>query len=329
MDKVKDTLRITADSLLGCKGKEVVVGWSGGGDSTALVLLLVESGAKVTALHVDHGWRESRDDVERLGALLESFGVEVVYREVDGKRDSNREGHARQKRYEAYGDFLKTHPSDFIFLAHNRDDQIETMVMRKMMSSGWRGLCGIREEAEIFDVKVRRPLLDVPGQSLRHYLSRKRIVWVEDPSNSDTTILRNRIRHEILPKMRAEEPGFEESLLKLRKEALLRCQLLDSHVSSLLSESKFNTTTSPSLVISRNKLRQVDRDLLVHFLQKVWGLLLGPGKIPGRRHVVSIEEWLSADGVGGLDLNGVRLERRKKNLTFKAVMPCRANSMKK
>jgi tRNA(Ile)-lysidine synthase len=98
--------------------------------------------------------------------------------------------------------------------AHTRDDQAETVLFRELRGSGTRGLAGLAAESE-----TRRPLLHFSRADVSDYVCQAGVEWVDDPSNLDTAFARNRLRHEIIPAMRAIRPRIEQDLVELGDRA--------------------------------------------------------------------------------------------------------------
>lgn len=92
-----------------------------------------------------------------------------------------------------------------VVTAHTRDDQVETVVMRLLRDTGVRGLAGMLAASA-----VRRPLLEVPRTEVAAYAAAKGIAFIEDPSNRDLRHQRNRVRHEFLPALERQAPGFSD-----------------------------------------------------------------------------------------------------------------------
>ena len=101
-----------------------------------------------------------------------------------------------------------------VVTAHTRDDQVETVLIRALRESGPRGLAGLCAASPI-----RRPFLEVSRGRLREWAEAHAVEWIEDPSNADLRYRRNRVRHELLPALRASRPGFDEELLAIARRA--------------------------------------------------------------------------------------------------------------
>jgi tRNA(Ile)-lysidine synthase len=188
-------------------GTRVLVALSGGADSVALLLLLRELErdgvlAVAGAAHLNHQLRgaEADEDEAFCAALAARVGVPFVAERVDVAaracaQKRSIEDAARAVRY----DFLERAADGLsaavIAVAHTREDQAETFLLRLLRGSGTRGLAAIQPRAG----RVVRPLLDVARQDLRAYLASSGQPFREDASNADVAIPRNRVRHELIP----------------------------------------------------------------------------------------------------------------------------------
>jgi len=204
-------------------GGRVLVALSGGADSVALVHILreLESAGDLTVAglaHFNHQLRGAESDEDEafcrdIAAAL-ALPIEVGCDDVRARaRAQHRsiEDAARAARYaflEAAAGRLK---ADVIAVAHSRDDQAETFLLRLLRGAGPRGLAGIRPRAG----RVIRPLLDVPRADLRRYAGEQGLAFREDSSNRDLSVPRNRVRHELLPYLEREfSPGVTAVLAR-------------------------------------------------------------------------------------------------------------------
>ena len=211
-------------------GGRVLVALSGGADSVALVHLAKELDQRgdltlAGAAHLHHGLRGDAADedfafCERLAGRL---GITFVSDRVDvaalaRKERRSIEDAARLARYAFLEDAARDVSAEAIATAHTADDQAETFLLRILRGSGTRGLGAIRPRIG----RVIRPLLDVRRDELRRYLADRHEGFREDASNADVAILRNRIRHELLPLI---ESRFSSGITDvLGREALLAQQ---------------------------------------------------------------------------------------------------------
>ena len=193
--------------------KRWLVGVSGGADSVALLHLLVARGfARLIVCHLDHGLRgrASTGDASFVQRLAAKLGVEFVSTRVDvarrtGERGESLETAARHARHEFFAECAGKFRCPRILLGHHADDQAETVTWNLLRGS--RGLKGMREEQVMAvggrQLAIFRPLLRVPGRELRDWLVARKLAWREDASNAECDVIRNRLRHEILPLMGA------------------------------------------------------------------------------------------------------------------------------
>ena len=205
------------------------LGYSGGLDSSVLLHVLAdlrgELGFGLSAVHVHHGlsvnadnWAEQcRQTCIRLGVPLTLSRVEVV---VDAH---GLEAAARAARYRAYAE----QDTDYIVLAHHRDDQVETLLFRLLRGAGVHGLAAMAEERETGSGTILRPLLAVARASLRDYARDHGIVAVDDESNADTALTRNWLRHEVLPQLERRFPAARPVLARTAAQLAESAGLLD------------------------------------------------------------------------------------------------------
>ena len=198
---------------------------SGGSDSVALAFLLTKGGKKKNAaqrfvvLHVDHGLRrESKEEYRFVRALAKRLGLPFkgTHATVTRRRGESMEMAARRVRLAFFAHCMKTLKLDAVATGHNMDDVAETFLMKLRRAS----LCGLRETSEAEGVRFVRPLLGCRDAELRAYLEKYGESWREDASNGDTSIERNRVRHEVVPFLeKTLDPHLVEHLFVLSRRA--------------------------------------------------------------------------------------------------------------
>jgi len=307
---------------------ELAVGWSGGADSTALLLALKAHGHRVQAWHVDHCWRDtSADEAIRLAekaaewkipfmsARLKDASDKVVLGAVPPGRSS--EAEARKGRYAQFQRWSSQTGLTTLCLAHHRDDQAETVCMRLLQGAGPAGCRGMRRERQMGDLRIVRPLLHLSGQQLRQALIIAGVDWYEDPSNVDMSIWRNRIRHRLFPAM--AKPGIspEELFLRWQRQACRVVGSLDEVADDVLG--KLSVTDDNGLCLPWKIWTGVSPSVRARLLQRLMVQLLGEGVTPGRRHIKLVESWTGRNGGGGLDLSRCRLYRERGRLHLQPV----------
>lgn len=216
-------------------GDRVVCGVSGGADSMALLWCLrslaPELSITVSAAHFNHRLRgeESDRDEAFVRAFCAAHGIALTVGAAEpGAYTAGQsiETAARAQRY-AFFDGLNC---ERLATAHSADDNTETVLQHFLRGSGLRGLCGIPPRRG----RYVRPLLSVSRAQILDYLQKQQLAWVEDSTNATDDCLRNRLRHQVLPLLRAEAPDLSRRITGLT--ALLRAddRLLDSQAAALL-----------------------------------------------------------------------------------------------
>jgi tRNA(Ile)-lysidine synthase len=220
------SLAIERGRLFGA-GDRVGVGVSGGADSVALLLLLEglrdRLGIALAVLHFNHQLRDAESDADEkfVAAFAAGRGLDFLAGRGDvagaaRTQGWNLEDAARRLRYAFFSAAVRTGSVTHVAVAHTADDQAETVLSRLVRGTGPAGL------AAIYPVKghVIRPLLEVRRSELREYLERLGQPWREDASNLDTTRLRARLRHQVLPVIERElQPAIVEHLCRLAQMA--------------------------------------------------------------------------------------------------------------
>ena len=210
------------------------VALSGGADSCALLLASAKQWpGQVRAIHVHHGLQTTADAfASHCQTLCELLGVPLVVTRVNAHHVSGEspEDAARQARYQAYAQVLKTHwggTIQDIALAQHADDQVETVLLALSRGAGLPGLSAMPTLAERGGLRIHRPWLDVPAQQLRDWLVQEGVTWVDDPTNQDERYTRNRIRHQLLPVIEKAFPSFRQTFGRSARHAAQAQTILD------------------------------------------------------------------------------------------------------
>jgi tRNA(Ile)-lysidine synthase len=229
MSPIASTIRLIAQE----SPTAVLVGFSGGMDSTALLHLLANDASVRTrglrAVHVHHGLHPDADAwAQHCLQVCAALGIacDVVRVTVERDRGLGPEAAARQARRHAFAQALGANES--LALAQHRDDQAETFLLRALRASGPDGLGSMRPWRRFAAGWMWRPLLDTPHEVLLGYARTNGLVWIEDPSNADIALDRNFLRHRVLPLLRERWPQADA--------AFARAAALAAESSDLLGE---------------------------------------------------------------------------------------------
>lgn len=217
MHAAADLERILDAGLSAIPPAPIAVALSGGLDSTVLLhALSVLPAARqrgLRAIHVDHGLHAQSSDWGRHCARISqrcAVPLQVIAVDVDRDGGLGLEAAARAARYAAFATALAE--GEILALAHHRDDQTETVLLKLLRGAGPEGLGAMRTLRQLGQAWAWRPLLEVPRSVLRRHADQAGLDWVEDPSNDDTRIERNFLRHEVLPILRKRWPRADASI---------------------------------------------------------------------------------------------------------------------
>jgi tRNA(Ile)-lysidine synthase len=192
-------------------GQSVLVGFSGGLDSTVLLhatsRVVSGAGLGLAALHVHHGLSRHADAwAASCSEFCASLGIPIAVRrvEVPARSGEGLEAAARRQRHKALAD----QPADWVLLAHHADDQAETVLHNLFRGSGVRGAAAMPEARG----RTLRPLLGLGRAALFEYAQTHGLRWIEDESNADLRYTRNFLRREIIPVIESRFPRASEQL---------------------------------------------------------------------------------------------------------------------
>jgi tRNA(Ile)-lysidine synthase len=218
-------------------GSTVLAAVSGGPDSTALVRALAalrqRLGFVLAACVVDHGIRPvevTAVEIAFVRRICAGLEIELIEKAVPPGECARRarasrrslEEEARNLRHSLLREAGRGVGAAAIALGHTQDDVVETLLMRVLQGSDVHGLRGIPARRGPF----LRPMLGCSRKQVLEYLAYLRQPWCDDPSNSDTGFLRNRVRHRLVPVLDAEFPGFRTGLLVLASKLTLAGDLV-------------------------------------------------------------------------------------------------------
>ena len=240
---------------------------SGGADSVSLLLSLaaIFSSDLLRVITVNHGIRskeESGGDAAFVSDLCKKLGVECKTFEIQsGKilkiaksQKKSVEEVARAFRYEAFESFIEEEHLAFLCLAHNQNDQCETVLMRFLQGSGIESMGGI----ERVRGKYVRPLLDIPRAEIEAYLIEKNQSWCTDSTNSDSAYFRNKIRNVLVPVLNENFTGWQNAVLSGVKKAVADEAFLDSCLDTAQKNYQLLEGSSSQNIASLN-IVQLDR----------------------------------------------------------------------
>lgn len=253
-----------------------LLAFSGGLDSTVLLHLLAGLRQRhdlppLRALHVSHGLQAvAAQWPGHCAAVCAALGVPYRSVTVQVAAQASVEQAARQARYAALAAELG--PGEVLLTAQHADDQVETVFFRLLRGAGVRGLAGMPAQRAFAGGHVLRPLIGCARGELERYARAHQLRWVDDPSNADTRLSRNYLRHVVLPRLREHWPALDGNLQRtarqLREADELLGELAEQDLASarLAPESPWQALPSLLLAPLRELSEARQRNALRHFL---------------------------------------------------------------
>ncbi|MGL1933054.1 MAG: tRNA lysidine(34) synthetase TilS [Desulfotalea sp.] len=301
-------------------GDVIVVGVSGGSDSTALLHLLIELNMDlvVKVIYIDHDLRptETGEEVSFVKSQTQKLGADFFYAKVDVKTFSKEQGisteeAARILRYQEFRKLRDKTGAKFIAVGHNSDDQVEEFLIRLLRGSGRKGLAGM----SVVNNDIIRPVLSFSKKELQKYLIDKGIHHCEDSSNSEPIYLRNKVRLNLLPKLKEYNPSIKENLLNLGKilteEEKLLNELTQQSLKKCTVSSPDKHKTTVILDIFNNEATAIKRRIVENICWQI-------GNKPSFKNIEKIR-LLAGNGENGKTLHlsqGLRVVKQQGELLF-------------
>ena len=231
------------------QGSRVIVGFSGGADSVALLSFLYELqqelDLKLLACHINHQLRgdEAQRDEEFCRKFCAERGIELhVFREdiASAAKQAGKsiEEYAREVRYERFQQLCSSE-KDRIATAHNANDLAETILFHVARGTGIKGLIGIPAVRG----NIIRPLLFCSREQIEAYCNEKALPFVTDSSNLSDEFSRNRLRHHVVPQLELVNPSFVKSAARLSKQATLEEDYLQKRLEQELAQMQLSENT--------------------------------------------------------------------------------------
>jgi len=275
---MENRIRKILDEECGIRQNDtVIIGVSGGADSVCLLSIMYKLGFQVVIAHFDHELRESsKDDLKFVKNLSRNLGLQFELGMADVKsyaiqeRKSIEEA-ARILRYKFLIQTAQSYNSKFVVVAHNADDQVETVLMHFIRGSGLNGLIGMRPKTIIeefhSDIFIIRPMLSVWRNEIEDYLRLNNLDFCFDETNLDSKFTRNKIRNDLIPLLSVMFPNIKNKVLNTANILMGDQDIIQSQVDqawkNIVDESKpeiirmmRDDFLSASLGIQRQLLRK-------------------------------------------------------------------------
>lgn len=262
-----------------------LLAFSAGGDSTALLFLLQESGISFDIAIIDYGLREqSKEEVAYAKALADKYNFKCYIHNAQQIK-TNFEANARKIRYDFFETLIQKHNYKTLLTAHHLGDRFEWMLMQFCKGAGCVELAGMRTKTVRQNYTLYRPLLHVDKQELLNYLHVNKIKYFEDQSNEDTKYTRNTFRHNYTkPLLSKYLQGIKKSFAYIDEDVNTLVQ--DVAVKNINDLAYFKKTAT-----QRNNIYTIDKYLksLNHLMSASEKQLLQQGQtvVVGRKYIVT------------------------------------------
>lgn len=329
-DRVLQT--ITEHKLIN-EGDTLIVGASGGPDSQFLIHILNnlrrELGFDMVLAHLNHLHRkEAIDDEKLVKETAEKLGLKFYSRsssmdDLAKKLKISSEDAGRRLRYEFFDDLASNFTDSKIAVAHNKDDQAETVLMRIIRGTGLDGLRAMDYKSG----NIIRPILNIRKSEILSYLDMNNISYAIDHTNFENDYTRNKVRLDIIPALCEINPNVIESLFKLSMIARDDLSILDKVVDEQFNEiARIN---KKKIIFDKDKFENTDPAILRRILRKSVEILKGDIKNFSKENLDDFLNIISLDNGKVLIKDDVSLrksykyyvleESKKKDKTSKEI----------
>jgi len=215
------------------QNKTVIAAFSAGPDSCCLALILNKLKEKynlnIILAYFNHGWRkEANDEEEFTKNFAQKLNLKYIIQKAPKEAEKTEEK-ARELRYIFLENAAKENNSDVVFLAHNKNDNVETIIYRIIKGTSIKGTRAIQEKREIYF----RPLLNIEKKEILKYLKENNQKYMIDNSNEETKYKRNYIRKEILPLFEKINPNYLNSINNFAKMCILAQDIIDDKINEI------------------------------------------------------------------------------------------------
>jgi len=286
--------------------QKVLVGVSGGPDSVCLLHILTdlqnELHIDLHVAHLDHGLRgtDSEADAAYVADIAASLGIpsSIEKRDIPAYQTENRislEEAAREVRYAFLAEVAHSVGADIVAVGHTANDHIETVLLHIVRGTGTKGLIGLKPLTTWpysgNNLTLIRPLLEINRKEIHEYCRLHQLSPREDASNLSFTLLRNRIRHELIPLLQRYNPQVSEAILRLSSIAADDISLLDKASDKIWN--KIIIELENSIIISKKEFLELPGSLKRHILRLSIEKLVGNLKDIETRHIEEIIDTLN------------------------------------
>lgn len=304
----------------------ILVAISGGADSVALLrgLLQLREPLRLTlrAAHLNHQLRgaDANADADWVSALCRQHeipcDVEVAsIRQLAEETRRGLEETARDSRYEFLRATATRHGCDVVAVAHTADDQAETVLHHILRGTGLTGLRGMEWSRSLGDsTRLIRPMLAIWRTEVEQFLAELGQDFRQDATNQDVSLTRNRLRHDLLPRLEQDfNPRVREHLCQLAEQAA-GCEEATRIAADTLLDAALLDHSDNVVRLRREALTQISRPLAREVFVRLWQRVNWPRQAMAFAHWDRLADFVQADQPAAIDLPGPVSVRRRANM---------------
>ncbi|MBU4304314.1 MAG: tRNA lysidine(34) synthetase TilS [Candidatus Omnitrophica bacterium] len=332
MDKLTAKFQavIRAERLF-CRRDRILIGVSGGPDSVCLLSLLLYLSKsyhfKLAVAHVNHCLRGKESDADELFVRklalkcgLPFFSVKEDVSKIAAGEKMSLEDAARKIRYDFFLRVCLQEKINKIALAHSRDDQAETVLMRILRGTGITGLCAMQRKSRLSGISIIRPLLDIEKKEILRYSKQHRLASRIDSSNLERDFFRNKVRLDVLPFLSKFNPQISQNLFHLGENAKEVEVFLQAEIDKAYAKLIHNGHNA-GLVMRRDKFLRLAAALRKGVIRRAIEAIKGDLKDIEYKHIQLIEDMAAAYkhiSLNAVDLPGnVLIQKNRGKIVFR------------
>jgi tRNA(Ile)-lysidine synthase len=251
----------------------IVVGVSGGPDSMAILHLLLKlrdiKKLNIICAHVNHNIRkESEEEASHLEQYCKEYNITFEMMMIEEYNGANFESEAREKRYAFFEKLITKYNAAYLMTAHHGDDLIETILMRIVRGSTFKGYAGFSKVIDKCSYKIERPLISVTKDDILKYYALHNIKYDVDSSNTTDEHTRNRYRKYVLPFLKKEDSNVHEKFLKFSQTILEYNEYINKEMLKVIDDIYVNGNLNIVAFLKTDKVIQ-DR-IINHIMETIY-----------------------------------------------------------